>query len=265
MMMTAATPTPAKHSATGAQPEGAIGERDAAARVREMFGNIAPRYDFLNHFLSGHMDRLWRRRVVARFQDVLQRPEARALDLCCGTGDLTIALARGGRAKVIGSDYAHPMLVRAAEKSRNYSAGGSLSENLAGYVEADALQLPYDANSFDLVTDAFGFRNLANYDRGFAEIFRVLRPGGQIGILEFNEPTGDYFGRLFRFYMKRILPRLGRIISGSKSAYSYLPASVEKFPTPDDLIAKLTAAGFANPTYELWTGGSVALYRATKP
>src|ERR1700678_3353929 len=212
--MTVIAPTPAKHSATGAHPEGAIGERDAAARVREMFGNIAPRYDFLNHFLSGHMDRLWRRRVVARFQDVLQRPEARALDLCCGTGDLTIALARGGRAKVFGSDYAHPMLVRAAEKSRNYSPGGSHSENLAGYVEADALQLPYDTNTFDLVTDAFGFRNLANYDRGFTEIFRVLRTGGQIGILEFNEPTGDYFGRIFRFYMKQILPRLGRIISG---------------------------------------------------
>jgi demethylmenaquinone methyltransferase/2-methoxy-6-polyprenyl-1,4-benzoquinol methylase len=263
--MTVAAPTPVKHSATGAQPEGAIGERDASARVREMFGNIAPRYDFLNHFLSGHMDRLWRRRVVQRFQNVLQRDDARALDLCCGTGDLTIALARGGRAKVIGSDYAHPMLVRAAEKSKKYSPGGSSAQNLIGYIEADALQLPYAENSFDLVTDAFGFRNLANYDRGFAEIFRVLRPGGQISILEFNEPTGAYFGRVFRFYMKRILPRLGRIISGSKSAYSYLPASVEKFPTPDNLLAKLSAAGFINPTYELWTGGSVALYRASKP
>jgi len=262
--MTVAAPTPAKHSAAGAQPEGATGEREASARVREMFGSIAPRYDFLNHLLSGNMDRLWRRRVVARFQSVLQRPEARVLDLCCGTGDLTIALARGGRAKVIGSDYAHPMLVRAIEKSKKYSPGGSRSENLTGYIEADALNLPYAANSFDLVTDAFGFRNLANYDRGFAEIFRVLRPGGQVGILEFNEPTGDYFGRIFRFYMKRILPRLGRIISGSKFAYSYLPASVEKFPTPDDLIAKLSAAGFTDPSYELWTGGSVALYRATK-
>jgi demethylmenaquinone methyltransferase / 2-methoxy-6-polyprenyl-1,4-benzoquinol methylase len=263
--MTVAAPSPAKHSATGAQPEGAIGEREASARVREMFGDIAPRYDFLNHLLSGNMDRLWRRKVVARFQNILQRADARALDLCCGTGDLTIALARGGRAKVIGSDYAHAMLVRAIEKSNNYSPGGSRSQNLAGYIEADALQLPYAANTFDLVTDAFGFRNLANYDRGFAEIFRVLRPGGQIGILEFNEPTGNYFGRVFRFYMKRILPRLGRLISGSKFAYSYLPASVEKFPTPDDLISKLSATGFINPAYELWTGGSVALYRATKP
>jgi demethylmenaquinone methyltransferase / 2-methoxy-6-polyprenyl-1,4-benzoquinol methylase len=263
--MTVALPTPAKHSASGAQPDGATGEREASAHVREMFGSIAPRYDFLNHLLSGNMDRLWRRKVIARFQDILQRPDARALDLCCGTGDLTIALARGGRAQIIGSDYAHPMLVRAIEKSNRYPSGGSHSENLTGYIEADALQLPYAANTFDLVTDAFGFRNLANYDRGFAEIFRVLRPGGQIGILEFNEPTGNYFGRIFRFYMKRILPLLGRIISGSKLAYSYLPASVEKFPTPDNLIAKLSAAGFTNPTYELWTGGSVALYRATKP
>ena len=227
--MTVAAPTPAKHSASGARPEGATGEREASARVREMFGSIAPRYDFLNHLLSGNMDRLWRRKVVARFQNILQRPDARALDLCCGTGDLTIALARGGCAKVFGSDYAHAMLVLAIEKSRKYSPGGSDSENLTGYIEADALQLPYATNSFDLVTDAFGFRNLANYDRGFEEIFRVLRRGGQIGILEFNEPTGNYFGRIFRFYMKRILPRLGRIISGSKFAYSYLPASSRNF------------------------------------
>lgn len=263
--MTIAAPSPAKHSASGARPEGAIGEREASARVREMFGNIAPRYDFLNHLLSGNMDRLWRRKVVARFLNILQRPYARALDLCCGTGDLTIALARGGCAHVIGSDYAHAMLVRAIQKSKKYSPGGSHSENLTGYIEADALQLPHPSDTFDLVTNAFGFRNLANYDRGFAEIFRVIRPGGQIGILEFNEPTGNYFGRVFRFYMKRILPRLGRIISGSKFAYSYLPASVEKFPTPDHLVAKLSAAGFTHPTYELWTGGSVALYRATKP
>src|SRR5271168_1188662 len=116
--MTVAAPSPSKHSATGARPEGATDEREASARVREMFGNIAPRYDFLNHFLSGHMDRLWRRKVVSRFQNILQRENARALDLCCGTGDLTIALARGGRAQVIGSDYAHPMLVRAIEKSQ---------------------------------------------------------------------------------------------------------------------------------------------------
>jgi len=157
------------------------------------------------------------------------------------------------------------MLVRALHKSARFFARGSSSNNLAGYIEADALSLPCAANSFDLVTDAFGFRNLANYDRGFAEIFRVLLPGGQIAILEFNEPNGNFFGRVFRFYMKRILPRLGRLISGSKYAYSYLPASVEKFTTPDDLVAKLGAAGFVHPTYELWTGNSVALYRAKKP
>jgi demethylmenaquinone methyltransferase/2-methoxy-6-polyprenyl-1,4-benzoquinol methylase len=263
--MTVTAPSTAKHSATGAQPEGATGERDASARVREMFGSIAPRYDFLNHFLSGYMDWLWRRRLVSRFQNILRNPDARALDLCCGTGDLTIALAHGGRAQVIGSDYAHAMLVRARRKSEKFFAPGSASGNLAGYVEADALSMPYAANSFDLVTDSFGFRNLANYDRGFSEIFRVLRSGGQIAILEFNEPTGNYFGRVFRFYMKRILPRLGRLISGSKFAYSYLPASVEKFPTPDEILMKISAAGFRNPTYELWTGGSVALYRATKP
>ena len=263
--MTTAAPTNAKHSATGAQPEGAAGEREASVRVRQMFSNIAPRYDFLNHFLSGYMDCIWRSSFVRRFANILQRSGARALDLCCGTGDLTIALARGGPATVIGSDYAHPMLVRAVEKSREYSPGGTRSENLVGYVEADALSLPYASDSFDLVTDSFGFRNVANYDRGLLEIFRVLRPGGQIGILEFNEPTGAIFGRAFRFYFKRILPRLGGVISGSKFAYSYLPASVEKFPTPDEVVRKMSTAGFINPTYELWTGGSVVLYRATKP
>lgn len=254
----------AKAVAPGARPEGATGEQEASARVREMFGGIAPRYDLLNHVLSLSLDRLWRRRVARRFRNLLDRADARVLDVCCGTGDLTLALARHGRATIIGSDFAHPMLVRAAGKSHTISKGKRSGGNLAGYIEADALALPFADASFDLVTAAFGFRNLANYDRGLREMFRVLRPGGQIAILEFSEPKGAVFGRLYRFYFTRILPRIGAAISGNHSAYSYLPNSVEKFPTPEELARRISAAGFAEPNYELWTGGSVALHRATK-
>jgi demethylmenaquinone methyltransferase/2-methoxy-6-polyprenyl-1,4-benzoquinol methylase len=249
----------AKAATPGARPEGATGEQEASARVREMFGGIAPRYDLLNHVLSLSLDKIWRRRVARRFRDILQRPDARVLDVCCGTGDLTIALARGGRVMVIGSDFAHPMLIRAGEKSAAHAKNSP-----RGYIEADALALPFAEGSFDLVTAAFGFRNLANYDRGLLELFRVLRPGGQIAILEFSEPRGAVFGGLYRFYFRRILPRIGGAISGSKFAYSYLPNSVGKFPAPDELARRMSAAGFSEPKFELWTGGSVALHRATK-
>jgi demethylmenaquinone methyltransferase/2-methoxy-6-polyprenyl-1,4-benzoquinol methylase len=248
----------------GARPEGATGEQEASARVREMFGGIAPRYDMLNHILSLSLDRLWRRRVAQRFSPVLDRPDARVLDVCCGTGDLTLALARKGRAVVIGSDFAHPMLVRAGQKLFSKSETAHGGRNLAGYIEADALSLPFADARFDLVTAAFGFRNLANYDRGLLELFRVLRPGGQIGILEFSEPQGALFGRFYRFYFTRVLPRIGGAISGSKFAYSYLPNSVGKFPAPEELVQRMAAAGFSEPGYELWTGGTVGLHRGTK-
>lgn len=251
----------AKPVAPGARPDGATGEQEASARVREMFGGIAPRYDLLNHVLSLSLDRLWRRRVARRFRKVLERADVRALDVCCGTGDLTLALARRGSASVIGSDFAHPMLVRAGQKTPSATKAGG---NLAGYIEADALALPFADASFDLVTAAFGFRNLANYNRGLREFYRVLRPGGQIGILEFSEPQGAIFGPLYRFYFRRILPRIGGAISGSNFAYSYLPNSVGRFPSPKELAQRMEAAGFSKPKYELWSGGSVALHRATK-
>src|SRR5205807_759796 len=132
------------------------------------------------------------------------------------------------------------------------------------YAEADALQLPFPDASFDLVTAAFGFRNLANYQRGLREIYRVLRPGGEVGILEFTEPHGALFGPLFRFYFTRILPRLGGAISGNAAAYSYLPSSVESFPPPEELAAAMSGGGFADVRFELWTGGSVALHIARR-
>ncbi|HLW99207.1 MAG TPA: bifunctional demethylmenaquinone methyltransferase/2-methoxy-6-polyprenyl-1,4-benzoquinol methylase UbiE [Candidatus Acidoferrales bacterium] len=262
--MNSAPQTAAKSPAAGARPEGVAGEKEASARVREMFGGIAPRYDFLNHVLSLSLDRLWRRRVARRFRLVLDRPEARVLDLCCGTADLTLALARRSRATIYGSDFAHPMLIRAAQKARAFEKRQGDHGTLAGFIEADALSLPVPDNSFDLVTVAFGFRNLANYDRGLREIFRILRPSGRIGILEFAQPKGRLFGGLYRFYFSRILPKIGGAISGSNFAYSYLPNSVQKFPEPEELARRMTAAGFIDPRCELWTGGTVALHTAKK-
>jgi demethylmenaquinone methyltransferase/2-methoxy-6-polyprenyl-1,4-benzoquinol methylase len=250
----------------GTRPEGARDEFEAGTRVREMFSRIAPRYDFLNHLLSLSLDRVWRRRTARRFAAVLARPDARALDLCCGTGDLTFALERQGSAsdaarhsgaRVFGSDFALPMLDRARSKAVASAQSGT-------FLASDALSLPFAAESFDLVTAAFGFRNLANYDRGLREVFRVLRPGGQIGILEFSDPREGFAAGAFRFYFRNILPRIGGAISGSPEAYSYLPGSVANFPSPVELSNWMEKVGFSDVQYELWNFGSVALHRGTK-
>jgi demethylmenaquinone methyltransferase/2-methoxy-6-polyprenyl-1,4-benzoquinol methylase len=258
----------------GTRPEGARDERDAAARVREMFAAIAPRYDLLNHLLSLSLDRLWRRRTAAALDHILRLPHARVLDLCCGTGDLAQALKRraahscSAGAAIFASDFAHPMLVLAVGKSRRQSPSSGAASNSPAreihYSEADALAMPFAEKSFDLVTAAFGFRNLANYEAGLREIFRLLRPGGEVAILEFSEPSGSFFGPLFRFYFHRILPRIGGAISGRGSAYSYLPASVAKFPASSDLTAMMTRAGFSAVQFQEWTGGVVTLHRGVR-
>ncbi len=254
------TESPARASLPGARPAGARDEGEAAQQVREMFGRIAPRYDFLNHLLSLELDRLWRRRVARRFRPILARADARVLDLCCGTGDLMLALGRRGQAAVFGSDFAHPMLVRAAEKLARSERGGA-----SALTESDALQLPFSDRSFDLATVAFGFRNLANYARGLGEMYRILRPGGEVGILEFCEPRQGWLAALYRFYLRRVVPRLGGAISGNARAYSYLPSSVQQFPLPEELTGMMAQAGFADIQCELWTLGSVALHTARRP
>ena len=250
----------------GTRPDGAHDEREAQRRVRNMFSNIAPRYDFLNHFLSGSFDKLWRRRAAKKFAHILHRPGARVLDLCCGTGDLLFALDReaaNSRAsethheprRFFGADFALPMLELARTKSKGRPAN---------FLAADALALPFRDASFDLVTTAFGFRNLVNYERGLREIARVLRPGGELGILEFCEPESGILAALYEFYFTRILPRVGGAISGSGEAYSYLPQSVRKFPQPPILQEWMEAAGFENVSFERWTCGIVALHRAAR-
>ncbi|MBZ5698133.1 MAG: bifunctional demethylmenaquinone methyltransferase/2-methoxy-6-polyprenyl-1,4-benzoquinol methylase UbiE [Acidobacteriia bacterium] len=243
----------------GTRPEGTRDEAEAAAHVREMFGRIAPRYDLLNHLLSLDIDKVWRRRVARAFRAVLSDANARVLDLCCGTGDLAFAFRREAPngAQIIGSDFVPEMLVRARAKA---VALGVAVE----FIEADALQLPFADASFDLVASAFGFRNLANYERGLSEILRVLKPGGAAAILEFAEPPGIVFSALYRFYFRNILPRLGGMISGNASAYSYLPSSVSKFPPPQELKSDLERAGFVEVRFERWTGGIVTLHTAHK-
>jgi demethylmenaquinone methyltransferase/2-methoxy-6-polyprenyl-1,4-benzoquinol methylase len=237
----------------GTTPAGIQDERQAATWVRGMFGRIAPRYDLLNHLLSLNIDRYWRARTVKRVSTVLARPGARVLDLCCGTGDLMLALQASSCAAVYGSDFCHPMLVAANRKVLDRRMRSPL-------FEADALNLPIANASVDLVTVAFGFRNLANYQQGLAELNRVLAPGGLLGILEFSTPPNPVLSRLYDFYSRAILPTIGGWISGSKEAYSYLPESVRKFPGAEDLADQMRNTGFSNVRFERMTAGIVALH-----
>ena len=251
--------------AKGTRPEGAQTEVDAARKVRAMFTEIAPRYDFLNHLLSLELDRLWRARTAAHLRPILHRNDARVLDLCCGTGDLTFALTRSASAQVIGADFSHAMLQRASEKSKaNARDSKAQGAARAAFFEADALRLPFADASFDLVTTAFGFRNLANYESGLREIRRILKPGATLAILEFTEPPPGLAGDLYRWYCRNVLPKIGGLLSGNPNAYKYLPASVARFFRPDELASIMANVGFSSVEYRLWTFGSVALHTGLK-
>lgn len=259
-------PGVSKSAVVGAAPEGASDQRSAALAVREMFTSIAPRYDLLNHVLSFNIDRMWWRRTARAFRHILSRPDAHVLDLCCGTGDMTFALRRqAGNAspRILGADFSHAMLQRATAKSSAAQNRSTLAGSQPGWIEADALNLPFPTGHFDLVTSAFGFRNLADYDAGLREIVRVLRPGGECGILDFGEPKGA-MGALYRIYFKQVLPRVGTMISGVSGPYAYLPASVERFPPPEEMLVRMRRAGFAEVTWTPYTFGIAGLYRAKK-
>jgi len=243
-------------AAKGTSPEGARTEQEAARWVRGMFGRIARRYDLANHLLSCNIDRWWRARTVRRVRHVLERDRARVLDICCGTGDLTLALERHSPHRsrmVIGCDFCHPMLVQARAK-----IAGRRSR--AGLFESDALRLPLRDSSLDLLTVAFGFRNLANYQSGLEEIRRVLKPGGMCAILEFSQPENPVFGALYRFYAQKVLPIVGGLVTGERGAYRYLPESVRKFPGAAELADAMRRAGFNEVRYEMLTGGVAALH-----
>ena len=241
----------------GAAPAGANDEASAAVAVREMFSSIAPRYDLLNHVLSMNVDRLWWNRTARTFKEILSQQDAQVLDLCCGTGDMTFALHRRmakGSGELLGADFSHAMLVRAAEKD----SGKSIQ-----WIEADALNLPFAANRFDLVTAAFGFRNLANYDRGLSEIYRILAPNGEVGILDFGEPKG-LVGAVYQLYFRYVLPAIGTMISGVQGPYKYLPRSVHRFPPPEEMLDRMRATGFRDVSWTPYTFGIAGLYRGRK-
>ena len=218
-----------------------------------MFSGIAGRYDLLNHLLSANIDKRWRRKVRELLQKTLADPNAIVLDVACGTGDLSIELARDSRAMVIGTDFCRPMLAVAAEKSDSIP-----------FVEGDAMELSFAADSFDAVTIAFGLRNLSNVADGLAELGRVLRPGGRLIVLEFSSPVVPGFRGVFNFYFAKILPRIGGLVSGERGAYEYLPDSVSKFPDQKRLAALMEEKGFVGVTYTNLTGGIAAIHSGIK-
>jgi demethylmenaquinone methyltransferase / 2-methoxy-6-polyprenyl-1,4-benzoquinol methylase len=229
-------------------------------RIRTMFGNIAPSYDFLNHLLSLNIDHYWRWRTT---RIVPPRGDGPILDLCTGTGDLAFAYDRaaGGKVPIIGADFCHPMLVRAVAKAERRGASQRIR-----CLEADALRLPFPDNHFQITTVAFGLRNLADTDRGIAEMVRVTRPGGKVAILEFSRGQGWLCGRLYRWYFRFVLPFIGQLISRSKdNAYHYLPASVQEFPDGAALAQRLTQHSLADVQWHPLTFGIATLYVGTKP
>jgi demethylmenaquinone methyltransferase/2-methoxy-6-polyprenyl-1,4-benzoquinol methylase len=245
-------------SVTGTTPPGVTGEQAASRWVRDMFGRVAARYDLLNHLLSFNLDKHWRARAVKRVSSILEKPGAIVLDLCCGTADVLLELeAWRPQARVLGSDFCHPMLVEARRKIAARSFANPL-------FEADALALPMRDGSLDLITCAFGFRNLANYEKGLDEILRALKPGGVAAILEFSQPTNRVFGAVYGAFSTRVLPWVGGIVSGSREGYSYLPESIRKFPGAEDLASAMLRAGFQQVEFERMTAGVVALHLGWK-
>jgi len=229
------------------------------ARVRRMFGEIAGRYDFLNHLLSLNVDRYWRWRTVRRVPPSAEGP---ILDLCTGTGDLAFSYYRasGGRTRIVAADFCHPMLVVGDRKRRDAGANGQLA-----FVEADAQRLPFPDDFFAIVCVAFGLRNVTDTDRGLAEMTRVCRPGGKVAVLEFSLPRWQPFRAVYGWYFRNVLPRIGQALARNRQeAYHYLPASVGEFPSGEALAERLRRAGLTEVVFFPLTLGVATLYVGTK-
>lgn len=235
----------------------AISEKEAAhsTAVKQMFAGIAGRYDLLNHVLSLNIDKRWRRLVADELRDILDREDTTVLDVACGTGDLSLELSRNSKAQIIGTDFCRPMLTIANRKSQNANIP---------YLEADAMTLPVADATFDAATIAFGLRNLPNFENGLKELCRVLKPDGKLVVLECSHPRLPVFRQLYEFYFSTILPRIGGLVSGSRSAYTYLPDSVSKFPEQDALADLMKSCGFSDVRFQNLTGGISAIHVGTK-
>ncbi|HVS01428.1 MAG TPA: ubiquinone/menaquinone biosynthesis methyltransferase [Thermoanaerobaculia bacterium] len=223
-------------------------------QIQQMFGRVAPAYDRLNHLLSASLDRVWRRRAAAALTTPADGP---ALDLCCGTGDQAVALRRRG-ARVAAADFCLPMLALARPKMAR------LDPPRPGLLAADALALPFPGESFGAATVSFGLRNVVDLDAALRELARVLRPGGQLLVLEFALPRLAPLRALYLLYFRRLLPWVGRLVSRHRSAYSYLPSSVLEFPQRRGFLAHLAATGFAEPSWRDLSAGVVCLYTARR-
>lgn len=231
------------------------------ARVREMFRQIAPRYDTMNHLLSMNIDRYWRYRAVRRLRYVPGKP---VLDTCTGTGDLAISMAKHAPegVEVVGSDFCHAMLEIARDKRGETAKDGADID----FIEADSQSLPFGSDQFQCVTVAFGLRNVADTDRGLSEMLRVCRPGGQVMVLEFSRPTMFGLRQVYGFYFKHILPRIGQLFArNDKSAYTYLPESVGQFPDGQALADRMVAAGMERVQFTPLTCGVATIYEGSKP
>ena len=230
-------------------------ENEHAGRVRDMFATIARRYDLLNHLLSANIDKRWRRVVANSIEGKIKRDGARILDVASGTGDLAATLFEVTGAEVVATDFCRPMLEIAA---------GKIGHDVT-LIESDALRLPFRDGSFDAVTIGFGLRNVANVQTGLAELGRVLRSGGWLAVLEFSRPANAAVRAVFGTYFTRILPVMGGVVSGSRSAYTYLPDSVKRFPDQQELKTMIEQAGFEEVSFENLTGGIAALHLGRKP
>ena len=231
----------------------------SSARVRRMFGEIAGRYDFLNRLLSLGIDRRWRRQTVKL---VPPTGDAPILDVCAGTADLALAYWRagGGKVHVVGTDFCLPMLEIGREKCRRAGADAQIS-----LLEADTLQLPFPNDTFQIVSVAFGLRNLADTDAGLREMVRVCRPGGRVAVLEFSIPNARPLGTLYGWYFRHVLPRIGQALArNSQAAYNYLPSSVEQFPQDEALAERMRAAGLTCVEFHRFTWGVATLYVGRK-
>jgi len=231
----------------------------SALRVRRMFGQIARRYDLLNHLLSLGIDKSWRRRTTRLVKPAAEGP---ILDVCTGTGDLALAYWRAGRRRVriVGVDFCRPMLRIGNKKARR---AGALEQ--IALVEADGLELPFPAETFQIVTVAFGLRNLSDMDRGLREMVRVCRPGGRLAVLEFSMPDVWPLRPIYGWYFRHLLPRVGQALAKNRQdAYNYLPASVGQFPQHEALAQRMSRAGVRSVRYHRFTFGIATLYVGVK-